>query len=46
MSGGDMFKGQLTVDVPKDMAFESLEETLHQVSNDLLVDLLIEEPRS
>lgn len=46
MSGGDMFKGQLTVDVPKDMVFESLEETLHQVSNDLLVDLLIEEPRN
>ena len=46
MSGGDMFKGTLTVGVPEDMAFELLEERLHQVSNDLLVDLLIEELRN
>ena len=45
MSGGDMFKAQIGVVLPADTEFDQLEESLHQVSNDLMVDVLIEEPR-
>ena len=45
MSGGDMFKAQIGVAVPPNTEFDQLEESLHQVSNDLMVDVLIEEPR-
>jgi len=45
MSGGDMFKAQISVAVSTHTEFDELEESLHQVSNDLMVDVLIEEPR-
>lgn len=45
MSGGEMFRAWLRVDVPAGVSFETLESSLHLVSNDLMVDLLIEEPR-
>lgn len=46
MSGGEMFRAWLRVGVPTGVSYEMLESTLHQVSNDLTVDLLIEEPGS
>ena len=46
MSGGDMFRAWLRVGVPADVSYEMLEASLHKVSNDLMVDLLIDEPRS
>lgn len=45
MSGGDMFKAVLGIVVPETLTYATIETTLHRISNDLMVDILIEEPR-
>lgn len=46
MSGGEMFKAVLGIVVPETMSYTAIEKTLHRISNDMMVDVLIEEPRS
>ena len=45
MSGGDMFKAVLGIVVPETLTYSAIETTMHRISNDLMVDILIEEPR-
>lgn len=46
MSGGEMFKAVLGIVVPETLSYSAIEQTLHRISNDLMVEVLIEEPRS
>lgn len=45
MSGGEMFKAVMGIVVPESLTYATIETTLHRISNDLMVDVLIEEPR-
>ena len=46
MSGGEMFKAVLKIIVPETLSYNAIEKTLHRISSDMMVDVLIEEPRS
>ncbi len=46
MSGGEMFKAVLGIVVPETLSYTAIEKTLHRISNDMMVDVLIEEPRN
>ena len=46
MSGGEMFKAVLGIVVPESLTYTTIETTLHRISNDMMVDVIIEEPRN
>ena len=41
-----MFKAVLGIVVPESLTYTTIETTLHRISNDMMVDVIIEEPRN